>query len=214
MKSKPTETLVLLQRWHGGERAALESLIERDFDWVRRHVERRLGPLLERRGDADDYVQDAMLEALRYTPRFLMSDKGQFRALLARITENVLRDHAERLRTQKRDPARERPYVGDTMLSLDPPKQSVARPSQLASKGEEQVWLEIGLEMLDADERRIVRLREFDGLSFVEIGSELGLGEDAVRKRFHRALPKLARIVRDLQAGNVTDAVGGPAASD
>lgn len=208
MTSPPTETLVLLQRWHGGDRVALEALLERDFDWVRRRVERRLGPVLQQRGDADDYVHDAMIEALRYTPPFLMSDKEQFRALLARITENVLRDHAERLRAQKRDPRRERPYAGDTMLSLDPPKQSVARPSQLASKSEEQVWLEIGLEMLDADERRIVRGREFDGRSFVEIATEIGLGEDAVRKRFNRALPKLARIVRDLQTGNVARALG------
>ena len=208
MPPDTTETLQLLQAWHGGDGGAIGKLIERDFAWVRDHVAVRLGPALRARADLDDYVQDAMLEAMRYTPRFLVADKAQFRALLARITENVLRDHVEKLGTRKRDPNREKAYLGDTMLALDPPAQSVARPSQVASQNEDQVWLELGLELLDADDRRIVRAREFDDRSFVDIGRELGMGEDAVRKRFQRALPKLARKVTELRAGRVDRALG------
>ena len=208
MSGEPSETLHLLQAWHGGDADALGNLIARDFEWVRNHVAARLGPKLRARGDLDDYVQDAMLEAMHYTPRFLVADKAQFRALLARITENVLRDHVEKLGAKKRDPNREKPYRGDTLLALDPPAESVARPSQVAAKNEEQIWLELGLEMLDADDRRIVRAREFDGRSFVDIAKDLGMGEDAVRKRFHRALPKLARKVTELRAGKVDAALG------
>lgn len=208
MSPEPSETLQLLMAWHEGDGSALGSLIERDFAWVRNHVAARLGPALRARADVDDYVQDAMLEAMRYTPRFLVADKDQFRGLLARITENVLRDHAEKLGAKKRNPNRERPYLGDTRLALDPPAQSVARPSQVASQNEDQVWLQLGLEMLAADERRIVHAREFGGRSFVDIGKELGMGEDAVRKRFNRALPKLARKVVELRAGRVDRALG------
>ncbi len=204
----PSETLQLLQAWHGGDAGALGDLIARDFEWVRNHVASRLGPKLRARGDLDDYVQDAMLEAMHYTPRFLVADKAQFRALLARITENVLRDHVEKLGARKRDPRREKPYLGDTLLALDPPARSVARPSQVAAKNEEEVWLELGIEMLDADERRIVRAREYEGRSFVDIAKDLGMNEDAVRKRFNRALPKLARKVTELRAGRVERALG------
>ena len=44
--SHPSETGELLRRWHGGERGALDVLLERDLGWVRTHVHRRLGDLL------------------------------------------------------------------------------------------------------------------------------------------------------------------------
>ena len=88
-----TETHVLLTRCHHGDRAALDKLLARDLGWLRQHVRSRLGSLLRAKGEVDDYVQEAMVEILRYGPRFVVSDKLQFRALLARITENVLRDH-------------------------------------------------------------------------------------------------------------------------
>ena len=56
---------------------------------------------------------------------------------------------------------------------------------------------------LPAQQRRIVELRLVDGFSFAHCGLRLGIGEDAARMRFGRALDALRReLVRvGLEAG-------------
>jgi len=199
MGPEPTETFVLLRDWHGGDRDALDRLLQRDLPWVRAFVVRRMGKLLRAKGDADDYVQEAAIQALQYVPRFVMSDREQFRALLARITENVLRDNIERLHALKRDVAREK----SDLLNLDPPVGRVTRPSQAAVRSEESQWIRLAVELLDPEERMLMIWREWEGLSFAEIAEQFGIREDAARMRFTRALPKLARLVQQLQRGEM-----------
>ena len=203
-----TPTLVLLRAWHAGQREALDELLARDLPWVRAYVGRRCGDLLAAHTEPDDMVQEAALQALQYAPRFLMSDREQFRALLGRMTENVLRDQVQRLHAQKRDVSRERSDPSDTLLCLDPAASAVTRPSEAAARSEERQWVRLAIEMLDADDRRLVLLREWHGLGFADIGAQLGTGEDAARMRFTRVLPKLARMVRQLRSGALERALG------
>ena len=200
-----TETFLCLQQWHAGDRTGLDRLLERDLPWVRERVRARLGPLLRGKGELDDFVHDAMIEVLQYGPRFVVSDRDQFRALVARITENTLRDHAVRLRSMKRDVARERPVVTDSVLQLDPPVDSVARPSALVHEEQERAWIRLAIELLAPDDRDLVRMREWEELSFTEIGERLAVSEDAARMRFHRVLPRLARQVERLRAGELPE---------
>lgn len=200
----PTQTYVLLRDWHGGERQALERLLERDLPWVRDYVVKRMGGLLKAKGDLDDYVQEAAIKALKYAPPFLMSDREQFRALLGRITENVLRDSIDKLQAEKRNAVREKRTPTDSMLHLDPPAgHSVTRPSQAAARNEEQLWIRLAIDLLDPEERNLILWREWEGMSFAEMGERLGVAEDAARMRFTRTLPKLARKVKELQQGEV-----------
>ena len=48
-----------------------------------------------------------------------------------------------------------------------------------------------GLQELDEPQRRVVVLKVFQGRSFAEIGAELGVSEEACRKRFSRGLSVL-----------------------
>ncbi len=200
----PSLTRALLRRWHDGDRASLEELLARDRAFVVDYVRRRAGPELLQRAETDDFVQEAMVQALQYCPRFLISDREQFRGLLARITENILRDHAVSRRRLRRDAERERPVPSDSLLQLDPPAGSeVTRPSEAAQRNDDKAWIRLGLELLPRDDRQVVRLREWDGLSFAEVGDALGIDADAARMRFQRTLPRLARLVMDLRAGRL-----------
>lgn len=203
MQPTLTETFVLLRDWHNGDRRALDRLLERDLPWVRNHVVGRLGGLLKAKGDLDDYVQEAAIQALQYVPRFTMSDRDQFRALLAKITENVLRDNIKKLKTGKRDVAREKSTPRDSFLHLDPPVASVTRPSQAASRNEERLWVRLAIDLLESDDRNLILWREWEKLGFAEIADRLGINEDAARMRFTRALPKLATKVEQLQQGRL-----------
>ncbi len=205
MAETGADTQLWLSRLQSGDEAALRALLARDLPWVRSYVAMRLGPLLRSRGEADDYVQEAMVEALRYGPRFTTADLDQFRALLARITENVLRDHAVHWQRGKREVARERDLPGDTILALDQPARSVTRPSSAAHRDEERAWIRLGIELLPPDDRAVVRLRDWEQLSFAAIGAELGIAEDAARMRYQRVLPRLARNIDRLRRGDVAN---------
>lgn len=197
---QPLETTDLLQRWHAGDARALEELLRRDLPWIEAFVRRRLGPLLRAKAETVDYVQDAVIEVLRYGPRFVCSDRERFRALLARIVENTLRDKHDWHRARRRAAEREAALPSESVLDLD---GSAASPSRICAQREREQWIRLALELIDPDERQVILLREWEQLSFEEIGRRLGCSEEAARKRFTRALPSLVERVRDLQSGRV-----------
>ena len=200
-------TGLLLQRWHAGETKAFEALLVKHLPWLQSYVHRRLGHLLRARGETGDYVQEAMIDALRYGPRVVVADEDQFRALLGRIVENVMRDENDRFRSKKRDVGRERELPADSVLDLDAPRKDVTRPSEVASREEERAWLRLALECLPTTERRLIMLRDFDAVSFAEIGRQFDLAEDAARMRYRRALLKLAERLEQVQREGVARSV-------
>ena len=202
----PSETSLLLQQWHGGDRVGLERLLERDRTFVLNYVKSRVSDLLLQKADPEDYVQEAMIQALEYTPPFLVSDRDQFRGLIARITENILCDHAIAHRRQMRDVKREQAIPSDSyLLKLDPPRREVTRPSVAAQRGEDKAWIRLGLELLPRQDRQLVKLREWEGLSFAEIARYFDISEAAAQMRFQRVLAKLAKQVMRLRNGGLQD---------
>jgi RNA polymerase sigma-70 factor (ECF subfamily) len=207
-----TQTAELLLRWAQGDPQALADLVQQDGSWIENHVRRRLGPLLRRRADTQDVVQNTLLEVLRCGPRFVCADRGHLRALLAKMVENVLRAQAAHDQAGMRDVRREvRPAVrtdSGSVLILDARSAAVTRPSLAAERSETRDWVRLALELLDPEDRNIVQWREQDELSFAEIANRLGVAEDAARMRFNRALPKLARKLKALRAGNLESVLG------
>ncbi len=213
MSPAHSETARLLVRWRQGDRKALEQILARDLPWIEALVRRRLGPQLRAREETVDLVQDAMVQVLRSGPRFVVEDGQRFRALLARMVENEIRDRARWHASARRDQAREQPIPGDSVLWLD---STDATPSEIVGAAEEQELLRLALELLEPDDRAILLLREYEKLPFPTVAERLGIAPATARKRFERVLPRLARVVGDLRAGRLDAAleastVGHPA---
>jgi RNA polymerase sigma-70 factor (ECF subfamily) len=208
MEDSDRQTLSLLQQWHAGERNALHVLLERDLPWIRSRVRKRLGPMLRMKAESEDFVQDAMVDVLRNGPRFLISSHEHFRALMARIVENVLRDQYERFNAGRRRVDREQPMPQESILPLDAGARSVTRPSQAVQRDEAKDWVRLAMELLEAGDRRVIKLRQWERRSFAEIGEQLEISEDTARKRFDRAVQKLTRKLRELQSGRFMEEAG------
>ncbi len=205
MSSEPTETYRLLERWHGGDQEALAALLERDLSWIERRVRRRLGPRLRSQGETIDFVQDTMVKILRYGPRFVLSDQAQFRGLLSRIIENVLRDQHDRYSAQKRNVDNEKALPPEELLNLDDPDRAVTTPSRAFERQEDGEWLRLAIELLRPAERKVIYLRQWSELQFSEIGEQLDISEDAARLRYHRALKALQTKMRSLRSGDLDE---------
>lgn len=198
-------TPLLLERWHRGDDQALPALVELHLPWLREHVQRRLGPFLRRHGEAEDYLQDAVLDFLRDAPRFQVRDGAQLRGLLARVVENTLRDKNDWYRAKRRDLARSATVPSDSVLALDPALQRSTTPSRDATRNEIRDWVRLGLELLEAEDRKVILAREYEDRSFVEIGAELGMTANAVRMRWVRAVARLAEVMQQLKNGTLPD---------
>lgn len=206
MAASDTRVLDLLRRWNAGERAALDDLIAHHLEWITDYVHRRIGDQLRSRAETLDFVQASMLDFMQYGPKFEVSDASAFRGLFARIAENNIRDQQRYLNRQKRDANRERDAGSDSILDLDA-RRAVTRPSEHAQRNESVALVRVALELLDPQDRTVVQLREFDELSFAEVGKRMEISEDAARMRFGRALPKLAEKVAQLRSRGLSSAL-------
>jgi RNA polymerase sigma-70 factor (ECF subfamily) len=204
------ETVDLLRRWHAGDQDAFAALIQRHLPWIHARVRDRLGPALREKAESMDLVQDALVEVLRDGPRFTLRDEDAFRALLARIVENSIRDRNDHFAAKKRAADRETALPGDSVLDLDPPAASVTRPSEAAIRHEQAALVQLALKLLGPRDREIIVLRQQEELSFAAIGERLSIPEDTARFRFQRALPRLAKRIEDLRSGRLREALGEP----
>jgi RNA polymerase sigma-70 factor (ECF subfamily) len=194
----PGATRELLLRWHGGDQQAFADLLRRDLPWIGAHVRRRLGAELRQLGETDDFVQEVVVDFLRNGPRLVLSDREQLRAFLARVVENVIVDQHHFHHAARRDVRRAEALPSDSMLELDAGTAS-GKPSEAAARDEERGWIRIALELLGAEDRQVILMRDWQELGFGQIGERLGLSEAAARMRYVRALPRLAQTVRRLQ---------------
>lgn len=207
MDKRNTETAVSLGKWYGGDGAGLDALLDRHLSWIRSHVRLRLGPFLRQKDQSGDIVQDAMIQFLRYCPRIQISDDNRFRALMARIVENVLRDRNDWFKARRRAISMERPLPSDTVLNLDSPRKEGESPSQAAQQNEQEAWIRLALELLDPDDRTVIVLRDWDGLTFTAIGERIGTSYDTARMKYNRSFDKLTEKVWSLRNGNIEEAV-------
>jgi len=203
MKSHQTMTSRCLERWNQGKSSGLTDLLERHLPWIRSRVRKRIGPRLRRMVESSDIVQDAAMQFFQYAPRFSMSDEEHFRALLARIVENVLRDKHDWFTARRRRVSLERPLPTDTVLDLDSPLAARRTPSQACEQHEKEAWVRLGIELLDPNDREVIVLRQWENLPFDEIGERLDISANAARMRNERAVGRLGKVIGSLRRGHL-----------
>jgi RNA polymerase sigma-70 factor, ECF subfamily len=203
------DTVDLIRRWQTGDRRALGLILERHLEWITECVRRWLGPRLRSKAETGDLVQEVVVEIIESGPRFVVSNSEHFRALLARMARNVVCDQIDRFTALRRHVGRERPLPPDALVDLDPPRGSVRRPSEEAAQRESEAFMSLGLELLDADDRRVVLLRDIDELPFAEVAKRLGTTVGAATTRHRRAVARLKETVELLRDGRLADALSG-----
>jgi len=101
----------------------------------------------------------------------------------------------------------ERPLPPDTVLNLDSPRKTNESPSQAAQRNEQEAWIRLGLELLDPDDRTVIVLRDWEGLTFAAIAERLGTSYDSARMKYNRSFDKLTEKVWSLRHGNIDEAL-------
>jgi RNA polymerase sigma-70 factor (ECF subfamily) len=176
----------LLVRARGGDRDALEQLIERQIPLLRRWASGRLPRWARDVADTTDLVHDTVVDTIRHLDRFEPRGEGALQAYLRQAVINRIRSEI-RKRTRRGAPEPlDSGVAGDATSPLD-----------AAIAGQALERYEASLNRLKPDEREAVMARLEFGMSYGEIAETLGKPTpNAARMAVVRALARLADEMR------------------
>ncbi len=191
----PTQELVA--RAQGGDQDALNELFRLYWPQVLKAVRQRMGEKLRRFEESLDVVQDTLEEAYRSFPDFHWQGEGSFKYWLYNMALNRIRKSAHFFSAQKRGGGKLPGFLKVGAAEMDDgfrPKDS-RTASRLALMNERKMRVRRALTKLTSEEREILEMREFLGLSHADIGNAFGIEPDAARMRVVRAKENLVRAI-------------------
>lgn len=159
---------------------------------MRRHNQRLYRAsraILRDDAQAEDVVQDAYVRAYEHLSQF--SGRASFASWLIRIAVN---EGLSRLRSRKRHPEQEAApeEIGDRMDRFASP---MPNPEQQAVTSEIHSLLEQSIEALPDTNRVVFVLRDVEGMTTTETSQALGISEENVKVRLHRARAALRKAL-------------------
>lgn len=183
-----TEEQVLVMRSQRGEQAAFRVLVERYQKLVYTLALR----MVSNPADAEDVAQEAFLSAWKGLPKFRMDAK--FSTWLYRLTVNAATDL---LRRRQKEQAHQ--SLEDEEQPVQIPDDAPG-PEEQAQAAERRAVLQRAIDSLTENHRKILLLREVNGLDYQEIGQVLELTPGTVKSRLARARRELREKL--LSSGN------------
>ncbi|HVS69199.1 MAG TPA: sigma-70 family RNA polymerase sigma factor [Mycobacteriales bacterium] len=191
----------LVRSCQRGERGALDALIRATYTDVYKLARRMLADPDE----AADATQEVFVRVMRSVVGF--RGDAAFGTWLHRVTVNVCLTML-RKRTQARETGM---VAGRTPFALpDDLNQIVgtdAAPDDRAETADLVRRSEQALATLNEEARTVVVLRDIEGLSTKEVADLLGVTENVVKVRLHRAHAKLRELVLGGDGGAITGGV-------
>jgi RNA polymerase sigma-70 factor (ECF subfamily) len=191
LPSSLAESLDLVRRARGGDGEALDQLLRRYQNRLRRIVRILLGPRVREVEESMDIVQETYLVALREIRGFEPESHGAILGWLTTIARNRIGDAWRRSTAQKRDRGREHAPAGaeESVLAAVGHEST---PSRRLSRAElTQVYDEC-VAALPQTHRDVVLWRDHGLHTWEEICARLGLASvKAARSLYSRATDEL-----------------------
>lgn len=192
-----SETEDLLARARRGDGAAVQKLLAKHRDRLRRMIAVRLDPRVAARIDPSDVIQEALVDATRKLPQYLERGGCAFYPWLRQIAwERLVKLHRRHVHAQcrsvRREAHRNMPLSNEsTMLLAEQLAASGTGPGGRMVREEVRQRVQAALGKLPPHYREIVVLRNLEQLSFTEIADVLGVTPEAARSRYGRAAERL-----------------------
>ena len=200
-------TAELLNNVRDGQAVAVEELMDRHRNSLRRMIHLRLDQRLMQRMDVSDVIQDDLIEANRRLTDYLSDPVIPFHLWIRQIAKDRIIDAHRRHRVSaKRSIDREQPQPGkgpfdqSTIDLANQFRDQALTPAAAATQRELAQQIESAVHMLRENDREIVLMRHYEQLNNQEIAQSLGLTEPAASMRYLRALKRLREIIEGMPA--------------
>lgn len=150
------------------------------------------GKAVRARVELADLTQEVFLRALADPSGLPPSEPGEhaLRRYLAHLARHVVVDVARAARAARRDGRREEPLERSSWSrpGAGEPSRSGPGPATQAAGHDEIARLLAAFARLAPDHRRVLGLRQFEGLDARATAARMGRGESAVHSLYRRAL--------------------------
>lgn len=177
----------LVAAFIAGNNEAFDTLLSRYQDRLYSYIQF----YIHNRDLADDLFQETFVKAIVCLRQGGYQESGYFYAWLTRIAHNLLIDH---LRAERHDEVQ---YADDgaTLWNDNPQLLDGSRESELVT---EQVLKDVKrlVEHLPEEQREMVQLRYYQGLSFKEIAALTGVSINTALGRMRYAILNMRRLAK------------------
>ena len=188
MKSGMLSDNALLDMYQQGNREALSQLLERHTRRLRDYVRM----MVKDYDVADDLTQEILIKVVKVIDEGRYVDKGRFQPWLLRIAHNRVLDY---FRAQKQIKTVSESSAGFDVLG----NTNFAEPSIEEQLISEQQAEEIRflIEKLPAEQREVVKMRYYEGLSFKDIAEHTGVSINTALGRMRYALINMRQMIKE-----------------
>lgn len=188
MNTRVLSDQVLLNNYLSGDRAAISQLIDRHTHRVRDYIRM----MVKDNDVADDILQETFIKAVRVIVEGRYADTGKFLSWILRIAHNQVIDH---FRSQKNAKTVSESDAGYNMLGTLRFAERTVEDAMISSQIEEDVRRLI--DRLPAEQREVVMMRYYSGLSFQEIADQTDVSINTALGRMRYALINLRKMIKE-----------------
>ena len=188
MKRQAVSDQVLLNQYLSGDRGAISQLIDRHSNRVRDYIRM----MVKDHDLADDILQETFIKAVQVIDDGRYADTGKFLSWMLRIAHNKVIDYFRSRKSAKTVNESESGYnVLGTLRFADSSVED-----RLIS---EQIALDVRrlVDHLPQEQREVVMLRYYSGLSFQEIAEQTNVSINTALGRMRYALINLRKMIKD-----------------
>ena len=188
MKSTLLSDQALLDQYQQGNREAVSQLLERHTRRVRDYVRM----LVKDNDVADDLTQEVLIKVVKVLDEGRYTDKGRFLPWVLRIAHNRVLDY---FRASKQVKTVSESSAGFDILG----SKNLAEPSiedQLVSEQQAEEVRAL-IELLPEEQREVVKMRYYEGLSFKEIAEHTGVSINTALGRMRYALINMRQMIKE-----------------
>lgn len=188
MNTRVLSDHVLLNNYLSGDCAAISQLIDRHTHRVRDYIRM----MVKDNDVADDILQETFIKAVRVIDEGRYADTGKFLSWILRIAHNQVIDH---FRSQKNAKTVSESDAGYNMLGTLRFAERTVEDAIISSQIEEDVRRLI--DRLPAEQREVVMMRYYSGLSFQEIADQTDVSINTALGRMRYALINLRKMIKE-----------------
>jgi len=207
--SHEPDTGELIRRAASGDREAVDRLLARHRDRLRRMVAIRMDKRLAARLDPSDIVQDALNDASRKLLDYLQHQPLPFYPWLRQLAwKRLIAEHRRHIGAKSRTVTREEhdamplpdhsaSQLAAQLLSRDTSPSGRLIRKELGAKVQQM------LSQMSPPDREVLVLRYLEQLSTAETAAVLGLTVDGVKSRQRRALVRFSNQLAEHSQGDL-----------
>ena len=170
----------LIQAAHGGGPEALNELLGAVYGYLKFVAAQETRRAYSAQCGLSDLIQEGAVDIIKGFPSF----KGNCTAEFICWVRTIMRHNAIDEQRKQHKPAQKAGLIEDDNIAA----ASADNPLAQAIQRESAADVKAALARLPERHAEVLRLKQWEGKTFAQIGHKMGLSEDAVRKVWGRAL--------------------------